>query len=705
MFENGTFKNGTKEAYNRLLELSEHITDAGAYDEVKMLLDIDEFTNYMAAELYIGNDDWPENNVKAYRSQDDGRYRFICFDLDYALNAWDRNLSSLDNFNDVKMVRLFKNLLKHDEYRKKFIDTFCIVAGSVFEKSRAAAIVDELADAMRPMSQLDGKLPDNSANKIKNKLETRLENLTNQLQQYAPMQLNGVKKHSVQFGADVEGASIYINGIEVPYADFNGKLFAPIQLEAKAPAGYTFAGWKKSSGSLVQVFGMNGIWKYYDAGEAAANWQSDSFSDSSWKSGAAPLGYKMAGVNTTVSYGNNDQQKNPTTYFRKKFTLNAAPTSRDVFQLSYQLDDGCVVWVNGQEAGRVNMRQGTINYDTFSQTYASDTPLTGTLDLNPSLFKKGSNVIAVEVHNTSYTSGDLFWAAELETSVGASSDEDILTDAVIDLPDNTVSLTATFTPLSAEERAAQGINPIRINEVSASNSIFVNEYFKRNDWIELYNTTDQPIDVDGMYLSDNLNKPQKYQITKDNTSINTIIPAHGYLIIWCDKLEPVSQLHASFKLDAEGGDILLTAADESWNDHLVYTTMRGDETVGRYPDGSADIIKMNIPTIAKSNITSSYTTVVTQPDPTTGISDINADNTVGISIRYVAGRLIIRSAMPVASTKIDICNLAGQSLGTMTADLSNSYAELTLDRLPAGCFIARLSDARGHTTSCKFIKK
>ena len=41
---------------------------------------------------------------------------------------------------------LFKNLLKHDAYRKKFIDTFCIMAGSVFEKRRASAIVDELAD-------------------------------------------------------------------------------------------------------------------------------------------------------------------------------------------------------------------------------------------------------------------------------------------------------------------------------------------------------------------------------------------------------------------------------------------------------------------------------------------------------------------------------------------------------------------------------
>ena len=710
MFENGTFKNGTKEAYQRLLELSEHITDAGAYDEVKMLLDIDEFTNYMAAELYIGSDDWPENNVKAYRSKDDGRFRFICFDLDYALNAWDRRISSLDDFDYVKMVRLFKNLLRHDEYRKKFIDTFCIVAGSVFEKERATAIVDELADAMRPMSQLDGKLPDNSANKIKTKLETRLEDLTSQLQQYQPMQLSGIKKHSVQFGADVDGANIYINGIEVPYADFNGKLFAPVQLEAKAPAGYTFAGWKKSSGSLAQVFGMNDTWKYYDGGEASANWQTNNFNDASWKTGAAPLGYKMNGVKTTVSYGNDDQQKHPTTYFRKKFNLYVAPTSRDIFQLHYQLDDGCVVWVNGEEAGRVNMRQGTVNYDTFSQTYAGDTPLTGTLDLNPSLFKKGSNVIAVEVHNTSYTSGDLFWAGELETTVGADSSDNTVTDAVITLTDNTVNLMATFTPLSAEERAAQGINPVRINEVSASNGIYVNEFFKHNDWIELYNTTDQPIDVDGMYLSDNLNKPQKYQISKTIASdpsikINTIIPAHGYLIIWCDKLEPKSQLHASFKLEAEGGDILLTAADGSWSDHLVYTAMKSDETVGRYPDGSNDVITMNVPTIAKANNTSSYTTAVTQPDPATGISDITADNTVGINIRYVAGRLILRSSIPVNTTKVDICNLAGQSLGTMTADLNNGYAELPLDGLSSGCYIAKLSDGRGHTTSCKFIKK
>ena len=612
MFENGTFRNGTKDVYRHLCEISENINGTGVYDEVKTLLDIDEFTNYMASEIYLGNDDWPDNNVKAYRSRDDGRFRFILFDLDQPFNAWGRSLSTLESFKSVDMVRLFLNLLQHDEYRKKFIDTFCILAGSTFEKNRANAIVDELADAMRPMLQLDGRSPDGSANNIKNKLANRLENMVNQLQQYKPMQLGGVKKVSLQVATDTKDADIFINGINVPYSEFSGKLFVPVSLEAKAPAGYTFTGWRKSSGSFVNVFGYNSTWRYYDAGEATSGWQTVGFNQSSWKTGAAPLGYNMDGIRTTVSYGGNPDRKNPTTYFRKTFTLDVQPNSTDLFQLNYQVDDGCVIWVNGQEAGRVNMRQGNVNYDTFSSTYAAEVPLEGSIDLNPSLFKKGSNVIAVEVHNTSYTSSDLYWDCELLTTIGATSDE-ILTEQVLDLSDeNKITLTACFTPMTEEERFAEGYMPVCINEVSAANSIYVNEFFKHNDWVELYNTTSADIDIAGMFLSDNPENPKKYQIGQ-TYGVSTIIPAHGFLTIWCDKLEPQSQLHASFKLDADGGEMVLTAADESWSDHFTYVAMEGDESVGRYPDGCRDVFTMNVPTIGKANIMGSYSEPVTQP--------------------------------------------------------------------------------------------
>ena len=270
------------------------------------------------------------------------------------------------------------------------------------------------------------------------------------------------------------------------------------------------------------------------------------------------------------------------------------------------------------------------------------------------------------------------------------------------MPQGTVNLTATFTPLSESELAEKGITPVRINEVSAANGIFVNEFFNRNDWVELYNTTDADIDIQGMYLSDNLNKPKKYQIEQAE-GISTVIPAHGYLVVWCDKLDPLSQLHASFKLAAEGGDVLLTAADESWSDRISYTAMKSDETVGRYPDGSSDVFTMNVPTIAKTNIIGSYAISVSQPD-VNGISDLTADDS-GLLISYAAGRLVIRTATPVPAASLNIYNMAGQSLQALSVDLSSGYAELSLDGLASGCFIARLSDGIGHITTCKFIHK
>ena len=630
-FENKEFKNGDDEAYKRLCRLSVDVNGPGVYDEIRKLLDVDEFINYMAVEYYIGNDDWPENNVKAYRSTLDGRFRFISFDLDYAFNPWNRTISSSLNTysngeNRVEMVVLFLNLLKHEGFRKQFIDTFCLVGGSVFEVERANSIVDELLANVTPMTNLmkekrmnNGHNPDRSANKIKSELSYRLSKMISALQQVSAMKLSGVKKHSVNLAADIEGANLYVNGLKVPYAYFDGQLFAPVTLEAKAPAGYTFAGWKQSKTATNQIIKINDTWKYYDKGAAPVNWTSTGFNDSSWASGQAPLGYGMTGVKTTVSYGSDAENKYPTTYFRKTITLESEPTRSDVFLLNYQIDDGFIVYVNGYEAGRFQMPSGNVNFNTFASTYAGDEPLTGTIEISSSLFKSGNNVIAVEIHNNKASSRDIFWAAEVFTTLGSASDKFLSTEPVMKLSndDSALSLVACFTPLSDAERAAQGLTPVRINEVSAQNSIYVNEQFKRNDWLELYNTTSSPIDVEGMYLTNNLSKPTLYKITKGSTEASTIIPAHGYLIIWCDKLEPESQLHATFKLDNNKGDLMLTAADESWSDQFTYTRHGGDQSVGRYPDGAAEVYVMNIPTIEKANIRTSYLVAVEQPYVTT----------------------------------------------------------------------------------------
>ena len=563
-FENLEMHDGDNIALNHIFQLAANINQPGAYDQLKTLLDIDEYTNYMAVTLFLYNDDWPDNNIKAYRSRNDGRYRFVSFDLDYAFKGcWgnasenpsdDNPFTNFAKFKDdngpkrnghtvvynKEFVNLFLNLLSHDTYRRKFIDTFCLIGGSVFQPTRATAIVDELLNTVKPICQLmrqqginDGHEPERAANTIKDNLSGRSKKMADHLRAFSYAKLTS-RPQAVSLSADTQGAHLYVNGIEVPYTDFNGHLFPPVQLTATPPAGYTFAGWKK--GSAI---------------------------------------------------------------------------------------------------------------------YSSD-----------------------------------------ET---------------IQLPsDNNLTLKATFTPLSDDERLVQGYTPVRINEVSAANGIFVNEFFKRNDWVELYNTTNAPVDVEGMFLSDNPDNPQKYQISKTD-GVSTVIPAHGYLIIWCDKLEPKSQLHAPFKLAAEGDDLILTAADLSWTDHFTYPAHNADQTVGRYPDAGDHVYLMNIPTIAKANIASSY--LIEAPQNTSdAIHDLADNTTPAISLRYVADRLVVQKETGTNDRALCIVhcaltNLAGQTVYVESVNLSSGYAEIPLNHLSSGPYIARLNDADAHTLTLKFIKK
>ena len=79
-------KTGTKDSFNKWYELAKTASSEESYNEICKLVDIDEYINYMATELYLGSDDWPHNNVKAFRDQNDGKFRFVLFDLDFALN-------------------------------------------------------------------------------------------------------------------------------------------------------------------------------------------------------------------------------------------------------------------------------------------------------------------------------------------------------------------------------------------------------------------------------------------------------------------------------------------------------------------------------------------------------------------------------------------------------------------------------------------
>ena len=71
---------------------------------------------------------------------------------------------------------------------------------------------------------------------------------------------------------------------------------------------------------------------------------------------------------------------------------------------------------------------------------------------------------------------------------------------------SSLSYRATWVKMTPEELAAAGRcdAPGVINEVSAANDIYINDYQKREDWIELYNTGTTTVDLSGYGLSDRL---------------------------------------------------------------------------------------------------------------------------------------------------------------------------------------------------------
>jgi hypothetical protein len=231
------------------------------------------------------------------------------------------------------------------------------------------------------------------------------------------------------------------------------------------------------------------------------------------------------------------------------------------------------------------------------------------------LLRKGENIIAVEVHNNVPGSTDIYWDAEISYSI-TSGTAIVSRERTLRLDtDANTQVQAVFKPLHPDCLVAAGAPPVVVNEVSAGNSVAANEYGKRNDWIELYNTTDQDIDLEGMFLTDDPAVPEKYQITAVanssfftlHSSFSTIIPAHGYYIVWADNLDPLRELHAGFKLANSGEQsVTLTAADHSWSDCLTYQPHKGDESVGRYPDGGKRTYRMTRPTIHAANTLTSY---------------------------------------------------------------------------------------------------
>jgi hypothetical protein len=135
-----------------------------------------------------------------------------------------------------------------------------------------------------------------------------------------------------------------------------------------------------------------------------------------------------------------------------------------------------------------------------------------------------------------------------------------------------------------------------INEVMPVNSGTVaDNYGEFDDWIELFNKSTATVDLSGYYLSDNHNKPSKWQIPQ-----GTIIVGKAYLIIWADGDSTQFGLHTNFKLSSSGEEAVLAKPDLTIVDKISFPTPIMEVSFSRVPNGTG-AFKWQNPTYNKSN--------------------------------------------------------------------------------------------------------
>ncbi len=126
-------------AYNDFTERG--VADDGVYEELRAWMDVENYLDYFAYNIYLCNKDWPHNNYKCYRyvaaegegyadgTVYDGRWRYLLHDIDYTLGLYEQT-EVLSSYNTLKQILsptsdryspLFAQLMERSDCREYFV--------------------------------------------------------------------------------------------------------------------------------------------------------------------------------------------------------------------------------------------------------------------------------------------------------------------------------------------------------------------------------------------------------------------------------------------------------------------------------------------------------------------------------------------------------------------------------------------------------
>ncbi|MDD4921670.1 MAG: OadG family transporter subunit [Bacteroidales bacterium] len=149
-----------------------------------------------------------------------------------------------------------------------------------------------------------------------------------------------------------------------------------------------------------------------------------------------------------------------------------------------------------------------------------------------------------------------------------------------------ISLLCFLLLLLAIGAQAQQATKMRINEVLVNNlDNYVDDYGQKVPWIELFNSSYNTVNVEGCYLTNDINNPKMYMIPKGD--VLTEVQTRQQVLFFADNKPTRGTFHLNFTLsaDRENNIYFFDADGKTLIDSVTVPVQAADVSWGRVLDG------------------------------------------------------------------------------------------------------------------------
>ena len=278
---------GSATDYKAMIEWlqSNELTSDANYQKIADQIDVDNYMNYMQAEMFVNNGDWPHNNMKKWRiASQKSKWKWFLYDVDFGFgagyNTQNSNVFSyVTNANGTNGMGmgmmpgmggqqqtsgsisehtiLMIRLLGNEGFKNAFINRFCVLLSMNFSADRLVKRIDELQSQVQAEVARDAEFWNYDAasmssnlEKIKSFAQTRQQTIMSEMQQYFSLG----ETASVTLSAQGSG-KIAVHNLPLDQSSMTVNFYSgvPVTVTAVPNTGAVFSGWSDGVADITRT--------------------------------------------------------------------------------------------------------------------------------------------------------------------------------------------------------------------------------------------------------------------------------------------------------------------------------------------------------------------------------------------------------------------------------------------------------------------